>query len=326
MGFQDFGDDGLLGALLEAGHAFEDDAVRQGRFRQGFEFVRGDVLPAADSSEGLRAAVKADSSAGAGAQLNIGMDAGCSGEADKIAAQHGVDVHPAHCLLDAYHFIRRGYGLQGRQGVGILKALEHLRFVILGRVAQLQTEQKAVNLGFRERESALQLNGVLRSQYQERLGQRNGVLVNGNLAFRHCFQQGGLGAGRSAVDFVGQDNLRNDGAGAEFKIGGMLVVVMDAGNVGWHQVGGELDAAEIAVQGIGKGTGEGSLADAGDILNQDVAAAEQGGQSMLNYGVLADDGLLDVGADGGGSVGDGAGLRHGNHGGVRWPAAGRPAR
>ena len=65
-----------------------------------------------------------------------------------------------------------------------------------------------------------------------------------------------------------------------------------------HQVGGELDALGVEFEGGGQGAHEQGLGDAGDAFEQDVAAAQQGHDEAGDGGVLADDGLGDLGAQG----------------------------
>ena len=50
------------------------------------------------------------------------------------------------------------------------------------------------------------------------------------------------------------------GPGPELELAGLLIVVMDARNVGGHQVRGALYAAEAATQRLCQATGQGSLA------------------------------------------------------------------
>jgi hypothetical protein len=61
----------------------------------------------------------------------------------------------------------------------------------------------------------------------------------------------------------------------------VLAVVVedgDARHVGGEEIGRELDAAERAGDGLGGGAGEGGLADAGNVLEEHVAAGEEAGE------------------------------------------------
>ena len=138
-------------------------------------------------------------------------------------------------------------------------------------VAQADANQEAVELRFRQGEGAFVLDGVLSGQNDEGVAQVMGCAVHRNLPLFHSFQQGRLRLGGGAVDLVGQDYLGHHRAGAELKLPVALVVDGDAGDVAGQQVGGELDALELASQRGGQALGQHGLADAGNVLDQDVA-------------------------------------------------------
>ena len=96
--------------------------------------------------------------------------------------------------------------------------------------------------------------------------------------------------------------LANSGPCEELELAaaGRAVLLDDfgAGDVGRHQVGGELDAAEVQRQALGQGADHQRLGQPGHAFEDAVAAAEQGDQQLLDDLVLADDDaaelLLDV--------------------------------
>ena len=124
-----------------------------------------------------------------------------------------------------------------------------------------------------------------------------GHAVDGDLTLLHRFQQRGLGLRRGAVDLVGEDELGHDGAGPVFEATGLLVEDVDAGHVAGEEIRGELDALEGAADRARDRLGQDRLADAGDILDQDVTAAKQGDEHEEHLVPLADDDSLDVIAD-----------------------------
>ena len=121
-------------------------------------------------------------------------------------------------------------------------------------------------------------------------------------------RRAGLGFGGGAVDFVGEDQLGGDGAGAEAEFAGGLVIDGDAGDIAGQQVRGELDTGEGAADGEGDGTGEHSFADTGDILYQNMAGGDEGGEGLFDDPVFADDDSGDVVGD---AAGDGGGIKDG---------------
>ena len=95
-----------------------------------------------------------------------------------------------------------------------------------------------------------------------------GFAINADLAFLHGLQEGGLGLGGGAVDFVGEKEAGEDGAFDEGEFVALQVEDVGAGDVGGHEVGGELDAAEIAAQDAGQGADEEGFGDAGDAFDR----------------------------------------------------------
>ena len=75
----------------------------------------------------------------------------------------------------------------------------------------------------------------------------------------------------------------------------LLVVDDRADEVGGEEIGGELDARELGVEGVAERADGERLGEAGDALDQDVAAGEQADQDALDHVGLADDDLADLG-------------------------------
>ena len=73
-----------------------------------------------------------------------------------------------------------------------------------------------------------------------------------NRPLLHRLEQGRLGLGRGAVDLVGEHYVGEDRSAheAEHPVSGGAVLLdhFGASDVGGHQIGGELDAAELQVQ------------------------------------------------------------------------------
>ena len=79
--------------------------------------------------------------------------------------------------------------------------------------------------------------------------------------------------------------------------GRRLVVDRHAGHVGGEQVGRELDPSPLTVHARRDGPRDGRLADAGDILQEQVPLGEQGGQREAYHLGLAEHHGLDVGGE-----------------------------
>ena len=72
-------------------------------------------------------------------------------------------------------------------------------------------EKEAVQLRFRQGKGSFQFNGVLGGKHEKGGGEGMGLSHDGDAAFLHGFQQGGLGLGGGAVDFIRQHNVGEDG-------------------------------------------------------------------------------------------------------------------
>ena len=156
------------------------------------------------------------------------------------------------------------------------------RSVSCDGIAHADAHQEAVELRFGQWIGAVMLDGILRGDDQERLRQRHGFAVDGDLRFVHGFEQRGLRARRGAIDFVGENDVGENRSGAKFKFARFGVVDADAEHVAGQQVGSELDALKAAMKRFGEGLGERGFADAGNVFDQQVAARQERDQRELD--------------------------------------------
>jgi hypothetical protein len=66
----------------------------------------------------------------------------------------------------------------------------------------------------------------------------------------------------------------------------------NARQVAGHQVGGELHTRELQPEGARQRMGQGRLAHAGDVFDQQVPAGQQAGHAVLDLAWFADDGRV----------------------------------
>ncbi len=121
-----------------------------------------------------------------------------------------------------------------------------------------------------------------------------GLRVDGHLVLLHAFEQRGLCLGAGPVDLVPENDVGEDRPGLELEVAPLLVVDVDAGDVGGQKVGRELDPAERAVDGSGDGLGKHRLADPGHVLDQQVSLGHQAHERQPDLLLLALDDLSDV--------------------------------
>src|SRR5207247_7830964 len=114
-------------------------------------------------------------------------------------------------------------------------------------------------------------------------------------------QQRRLRRRRGAVDLVGEDDVGEERALQELKLAlsrrAVLLDDLGARDVGRHQVGGELDAAEVEREALGQRRDHERLRQTGDAFEDAVTAAEKRDQQLLNDLVLADDNAAQLGLD-----------------------------
>ena len=116
--------------------------------------------------------------------------------------------------------------------------------------------------------------------------------VRRDRALLHRLEQGRLGLRRRAVDFVGEHQVGEDRARPEPELvrAGQH---RDAGDVGGHQVGRELDALEFDVDRQRQGAHEQRLGGAGDPLEQGVPPRQQAHDDVARRGLLSQDHLAE---------------------------------
>ena len=224
---------------------------------------------------GLRGVEQREAGARARADRDVGVGAGRVRDRDHVVRDRWRAVDPAH----------RGDGVGERERIGdgrevgerVLAAFAEEQRALGRRIgrADVRDDGEAVELALDERERPGRLVRVLGRDEEERVRQRAGDAVDGDLALLHRLEQRGLRAGRRAVQLVDEDDVGEERARAELPLVAGEVEDGDAGELGGEEVRRALDAAEDAADGAGERLGEEGLADAGHVLDEEVAAGEQ---------------------------------------------------
>ena len=178
-------------------------------------------------------------------------------------------------------------GSRSSRGLRAVCALEHGDLGRLDGVADRHPRHEAVALCLGEGVGALHLDRVLGGDDHEGLLEHVGRAVDGDLALLHGLEQRRLGLGGGAVDLVADHDVGEDAAGPELELAGVLVEDRDAGDVRGQQVGSELDPAHGAVDAARQGLAELGLADARDVLDEEMALREQHDQGGVDHVRLA---------------------------------------
>ena len=121
------------------------------------------------------------------------------------------------------------------------------------------------------------------------------VLVDGHVALLHALEQARLRLRRGAVDLVDEHDVREHRAGAELEAVLALVEDVRADHVRGQQVGGALHARVLGVERARERAGQGGLADARVVLDQDVPLGEQRDEHVADHLLGRLDRARDVG-------------------------------
>ena len=159
----------------------------------------------------------------------------------------------------------------------------------------MHAHQEPVQLRLGQRKGSHLILRILRGDDEERLGQRHRLAVERHLMLFHGLEQRALRLRRRTVDFVGQHQLREYRAALEPELAGFAVEDRDAEHVGGQQVAGELHALKRQTQGLGDGVRQGGLAHPRNVLDQQMSARQQAGQTQANLRILAEDHSIDLG-------------------------------
>ncbi len=167
-------------------------------------------------------------------------------------------------------------------------------FGVLIGVAQVQAQQEAVELRVRQGVGARQVDRVLGGDDEERGRQRMRGAVDRDLVFGHRLQQCALGARRRAIDLVGEQHMREHRPRVELEAARLRVEHRYANDVRRQQVGGELHALETQSQRGCQRVRQRGLAEARQVLDQQVAVGQQRDEGQPHLVRLAQQQAVDL--------------------------------
>ena len=242
------------------------------------------------------------------------LAAGGEDERDDVIADRVGHVDRVDGLARLEDLLLRDDGFDVELRRGRRHRVEDLAFLLARRVADVELQHEAVDLGFGQRVGALLVDRVLRREDEEGRGELVGLAAERHLALLHRFEERRLHLGGRAVDLVREDEVGEDRAALHGVFAGLRIVDERAHDVGRQQVGRELDAREVGVDGLRERAHGQRLREAGHAFEEDVAVGEEADQQAIDEVLLADDDPGDLFAEarhpGAGGV-DGGGHRGG---------------
>jgi len=144
-----------------------------------------------------------------------------------------------------------------------------------GGIADAQPQKESVELGFRKWKGPGEVLRILRGDDEEGGRERESLAVDGDVPFVHGLQEGGLSARARAVDLVREKYVRKNGTAAQDEFASVVVEYTDAEDVARKKITRKLDAAKLAADCRRECMGKRCLADARNILDQQVAARQE---------------------------------------------------
>jgi hypothetical protein len=283
-----------------------EDAVAEHRVRQRADVVEADVIAPVHQRPRLAAQHQVLGGANARAECHPLAHRFGTRRRLRTAGTHEVQRVPHDRLGDRY---LANQSLERHEVGARHRALEYrilkrrrgahdFELLILGRVIDNDVEHEAVELCLGQRICTFQLDRVLRCEDVERLVELVRAALNRHAVLLHRFEQSGLCLRRCAVDFVGEEDIGEDRTWREHHLpaSGRRILLDDvgAGDVGWHQVGRELNPGEFEIDNSRERVDEQRLREPRHTDDQAVTADEERQQHFVDRITLTDDDLAQL--------------------------------
>ena len=165
------------------------------------------------------------------------------------------------------------------------------------RISERDAHEEPVELRFGQTERAELLEGILRRDHEERVGQPVRRHVDADLPLFHRLEQRALRLRARAIHFVREQQLGEDRALLERERAARRVEHGDADDVGGQQVARELHALPGEAEHVRQRMRERRLADAGDVFDQEVAARDEAREREPHGVWLAEEDAVEGGQD-----------------------------
>jgi hypothetical protein len=288
-------------ALLRQRLVREHEAVSERVLRQGPDVRRDHVVASVHEGERPRAVHERDRPARARTVRDEVRDAvepegrrlaRRGGEADRVADEPRVDVDALDRALQLGELLEREH-LPHVDGI-VERAVHDGQLFVPVRVADEHLEHEAVDLCLRERVRALGLDRILGRHHEERIRHEMRVGADRDLVLLHHLEERGLHLRRRAVDLVGEEEVAEHRAEVGLEPAVVRTIDARSDEVRRHEVGGELDAAERPAEHRRRRLDRERLREAGDALDQEVAARDEADEHALEHLVLTCDDALDL--------------------------------
>src|SRR3989441_4976553 len=139
----------------------QDDPVGERRHRNRLDVVRGHEVPSRNRSPGARHLQEGEGAARARADVDLAVGPRRRDDVDHVPFDGGLDVDVLDRGLQGAHLVGRRHALDRRVVRATFPAsFEDLDLLFPRRIADVDLQQEAIDLGFRERIGALVLDRI----------------------------------------------------------------------------------------------------------------------------------------------------------------------
>ena len=156
-------------------------------------------------------------------------------------------------------------------------------------VAERDAQEEAVELAFGQRVGAELVRRILRGDDEKRPRQAARFVLDRDLLLFHGFEQRALRFRPGAVDLIGQQHLREDGALVEDESLFAALEDADADEVAGHQIGGELHARKLQPERHRQRMCQRRFAHARNVFDEQVATGHETGDAVFDLRAFAYD-------------------------------------
>jgi hypothetical protein len=175
--------------------------------------------------------------------------------------------------------------------------LLHQYLLLIGwsRIAEDDAHEEAIELSLWERVCTLVFERILRSEYNKRRRQIEGLVSDGDAFLLHGFEECGLYLGWCAVDLVSEEDMGEYRSLADFEGSLRLTIDLAPCEVRWQEIRGEGYSTRIETEYACKSPYSLRLAETRNSLEECMSTREECDDELLDEGILTDDLLLDLG-------------------------------
>src|SRR2546425_503345 len=272
----------------------QDEAMGQGGHRDRLHVVWRHEVAARHGRASPGGFQEGEGAPRACPDFDLAVGAGARDDVDHVPFDRGIDVDVFDRGLERAHLRRRRHRLdRGIVRPAFPSPLEHFDLLLAARIAYIDLQEEPVDLGLRERVRAFVLDRGLGRDHEERWVEAERLALEGRLSLLHRFEERALRLRRRAVDLVRQEDVREDRAAPQHEVAGLPIEHVRPSNVRGEQIRSELHAPEREAKTRGKGFRDQRLGEPRDVLDEQVAVAEDRPQHPFEDRSLADDDRLD---------------------------------